>query len=188
MERARLLTSYSQELRPIRGSLGVHIQRPTQSDPEKLRDRLVHFFPDDESDEAKKQLRSAETRFLEAVGQGGVTPYVAFKEVIRTTALAQKMDTLHASHGGIDYYIVNNFRYFDIRNEATVNPLFGPPEELSEALKTEAINAATRRKVQEIKRLMAKNETRHVNGIQAIEKLQITNGAGQGQDGELEKS
>lgn len=118
----------------------------------------------------------------------GVSPYVAFKEVIRTTALAQKMDTLHASHGGIDFYIINNFRKFDIRNDATVNSLFGPPEELSEALKTEAMNAATRRKVQEIKSLMAKKDTRHVNGIEAIAELQITNGAGQGQEGEMEQS
>lgn len=185
MGESLFLTSYSQKLPPMEVSVGVHIPERDRSDKEKLRERLVHFFPDDKSDEAKEQLDSAHARFMDAVEQRGLSPYVAFKEVIRTTALAEKMDTLHGSRGGIDFYIMEFFNEFDVRTD---DPWFNEREHLSDASRIEAKNAGMRRKVQEIKRLMAREQTRHVNGSQPVEELQITNGVGQGQDHETEQS
>lgn len=165
--------------------LDDHIPERSRSDKEKLRDRLVHFFPDDESDEAKQEIESAEARFMHAVEHSDVSPYAAFKEVIRTTAFGEKMDTLHASRGGIDFYIMDAFRQFKIRTD---EPVIDRREALSEELWIEAKNAAMRRKVQEIKNLMANNEARNVNETPAVEELQITNGAGQGHENEVEQS
>lgn len=169
----------------MEASFDVHIMELGRSDKEKLRIRLVHFFPDDESDEAKEEIASAEARFMHAVEHSDVSPYAAFKEVIRTTALAEKMDTLHASLGGIDFYIMDSFPLFNIRAD---EPEIVRGEKLSEESQIEARKAAMRRKVQEIKRLMANNETGDVNGSQAVEEPHDTNRDGQGQEDKTEQS
>lgn len=163
----------------------VHIPERSRSDKEMLRDRLIHFFPDDESDKAKQKIDSAEARFMLAVEHSDVSPYAAFKEVIRTTALAQEMDTLHASLGGIDFYIMDSFPRFEIRAD---EPEIKRGERLSEKSQIEARNAAMRRKVQEIKKLMANNKTGDVNGTQAVKEPHDTNRDAQGQEDKTEQS
>lgn len=138
---------------------------------QQLRDGLSRFLRDDNGRQLQEQIRSAEQRLEEAAEQGGSTPYVVFKEIISTTALAQDMDALYGSQGGLDYYLRNG----------------SPRGSLDMAIRDyDPINAESkksmrRRKVQEIKSLMASMETKETKElVQAIEASHIADGTGWG--------
>lgn len=143
-----------------------------QPDVKWLLDTLGHFIQDDKDGEPLEKLRSANVKFREALKDGGLSPLAAFKKVISTTPLAQEMDARHATVGGLDFYISTQFS----------------PEFPSEALKAEAKACAHRRKVEEIKKLMANNKKEETGGSPAPETEQVAGGAGQGREGEVEES
>lgn len=141
-----------------------------QPDIKWMLDTLGHFFQDDKDGEPLEKLRSANAKFREALKDGGLSPLAAFKKVISTTPLAQEMDARHATVGGLDFYISTQFS----------------PEFPSEALKAEAKAAAHRRKVEEIKKLMASSKE-ETGGSPAPEAEQVAGGVGQGREGEVEQ-
>lgn len=170
-----LLTCHLQFMRMSENPFEQLQVGPQGSSPlETFRKGLSRFFRDDNGDELKEQLRSAEKRLQETFERGELSLYGAFKEIIGTTALAQEIDRLFASEGGLDFYLLNKVVTFGMLISASksVNP------EVEEAIR--------RRKVQEIKRLMANEETKEM--IEDVEALQITDGAGQGLEGEVEMS
>lgn len=145
--------------------------RPHVVDIKWLRDTLSHFFQGDKDDESMEQLRSAEVRFMELL-KDDVSPFVAFKEIISTTALAQEMDTRHATMGGINEYISTLFTIADPTNH----------------LKAEVKEAADRRKLEEIKKLMAINQKEETGGSPASKAEQVVDVVGQGHEGKVEQS
>lgn len=116
-----------------------------------LREGLGLFLRDENGRQLQEQLRSAEQRFEEAAEQGGCLAYVVFREIISTTALAQDMDKLHASEGGLDYYL------------QSCSDTLGSAIRHYDAMNAESKKAIQRRKVQEIKSLMANTETEETN-------------------------
>ncbi|KAK7704170.1 hypothetical protein SLS64_008728 [Diaporthe eres] len=137
-----------------------------------LRDTLGHFILDDKDGQPQEKLRAAIAEFQEALEGAGVSPIAALKKVISTTALATEMDTLHATMGGLDFYIYTRFT----------------PTDPSEALRAEVRAACRRRRVEEIKKLMAKNKKEETGGSPESKTEQVADGIGQGQEGEGEKS
>lgn len=135
-----------------------------------------YFIESDKCDESIEQLRSAKQQFLGAVEHEALSPLSSFKKAISTTAIAQQMDTLYASHGGINYYIIN------------ILPISRSDNPISDVLRAEVMEAGRRRKVQEIKSLMAKDKMVETSGGPATEALQVADGVGQGHEGEVEQS
>lgn len=136
-----------------------------------LQDTLGHFILDDKDGQPQEKLRAANAKFEEALEDEGVSPLVAFKKVISTTALAQEMDALHATVGGLDFYISTRFT----------------PMVPSDALKAEVKKACHRRKLEEIKKLMASNKKEETGGSPESKAEQVADVVGQGQEGEVEK-
>lgn len=140
-------------------------------DAKFLQDTLGHFILDGKDGQAQEKLRAANAQFQEALEDAGVSPLVALKKVISQTALAKEMDALHATMGGLDFYIYTRFT----------------PTEPSDALKAEVKAACHRRKVEEIKKLMASNKKEETGGSPASKAEQVADGVGQEQQGEGEK-
>lgn len=137
-----------------------------------LRNTLAHFIMNGEPGEPQEKLRSANDKFQDALEEGGVSPFAAFKKVISTTALAQEMDERYATVGGLDFYISTQY--------TTSEP--------SDALKAEAKEAARWRKVEEIKKLMAADKKEEAGASLESKAEQVTDGVSQGHEAEMEKS
>ncbi|KAG6362639.1 hypothetical protein INS49_007731 [Diaporthe citri] len=171
-----LLWAAVEELLETGTGLELHFSRGgLPPDVKWLRDALGHFILHGESGGPQEKLRSTIAEFRETLKEGGASPYVAFKKVVSTTALAQEMDARHATGGGLDLYMSNKLS----------NKEFSRAEP-SDALKAEAMEAARRRKVDEIKKLMANSKKEETGGSPASKAEQVAGGVGQGHEGELQ--
>lgn len=169
----------------VNGSSSVDADlRDRRLDTEALADALRYFFRDNwetmseevsplietlmvkQEDQQNEQLRSATATFRTMVDEMGVSPLVAFKDVISTTAFFQEMDTRYAMEGGIDYYLrAGNCGH-----------------RLSVTLKAALRQLASLRKVQEIRKLMANSEEDASRG-RASEDVDAAEGGPEGRQG-----
>lgn len=169
----------------VNGSSSVDTDlRYRQLDIQALADALRYFFRDNwetvshevsplietlmakQEDEQHEQLRSATATFRTMVDEMGVSPLVAFKDVISTTAFFQEMDTRYAMEGGIDYYLRTGScgRY------------------VSDTLKSALRQLGSLRKVQEIRKLMANSHEDASDG-QASDAVDAAEGDPEGRQG-----
>lgn len=131
------------------------------------------------------QLRAAENTFLQALERRALSPLGAFKEVIRNSAHAQAMDASFATSGGIDFYIGRVTRV-DMRhtynlpaNMSRVDIL--PVDVLPVDVRAEIAENISRRKLQEIRKMMGLDQMQANNGGQAMEGVEAGDEEAQGQ-------
>jgi len=141
----------------------------TWNDVDIMVHALPQFFYDGRGNCLREQLRAAEDAYMDAVKQPDVSPLKAFQDIVMTTPLAQQRDTLYGSHGGLVYYLAN-----------TWPQVFGELSgELSPTLRAECQKAKSLRKMEEIKMLMAKNNSEVNMGGLATEARQALDAVGQ---------
>lgn len=127
---------------------------------------LMEFVMVSQEDQRPEQLRSAAATFRMMVDEMGMSPLVAFKDVISTTAFFREMDTLYAIEGGIDYYLKAG----------------SCGHRLSDTLKAALRQLASLRKVQEIRKLMTNSQEDASRG-QASENVDAAEGGPEGRQG-----
>jgi hypothetical protein len=150
----------------------------TWNDVDIMVHALPQFFWDSRGNCLREQLRAAEDAYMNAVKQPDVSPLKAFQDIVMTTAFAQQRDTLYGSHGGLVYYLTN-----------TWPRVFGEhSRELSPALHAECQKAKSLRKMEEIKKLMANNNSEDNMGGVATEARQAPDAVGQDIEAEATES
>ncbi|KAL1868895.1 hypothetical protein Daus18300_005731 [Diaporthe australafricana] len=119
---------------------------------------MPRFFHDDNGQIMTSELGAAENTFREALERGAVSHLEAFKEAIRSSAHARAMDALWATSGGIDAYIRDvpsvDLRHpsdHDLNNHCSKSMCY---HYLPFAVRSEINKNISRRKVQEIRKMM----------------------------------